>query len=230
MDQHELAVTMLRAAGGSPVEARLADDYAGKRADILFAAERVIVEVKSFTSHRAEAYQVAGKMGEMLARNIHLGAPVLLGPTRMGLHDLPALVAQKALRILGKRVRKEVSAARDQIAATRAALLLPEAFGLLLFISPPHRIGQQSIAWLVADLRALGHDLTGLDGILMIETARGTGTAGPRPPSFLSFWTISGRSLPDVLKDRIGAAWGLVTGEQGCHADVDDFVGLGASE
>lgn len=158
------------------------------------------------------------------------GAPIVFGEMQMGLHDLPPIVAQKALRVIGARVQKEAGSARDQIQATREALVMPDALGVIVLISPPQRIGQQSMAWLIADLRQQSRSLEGLDLILMIETAKGADNIFAPSPSFLSVWTVGDRSWPDAVKDRIGAAWGEVTGEIGQSADVDDFVRLGASE
>src|SRR3546814_13231082 len=53
MNQHDLMVSVLTAAGGESIESHTRPGYTGKIADILFPADDVIVEVKSLTTDRA---------------------------------------------------------------------------------------------------------------------------------------------------------------------------------
>jgi hypothetical protein len=85
--------------------------------------------------------RVTTKLGDVMARNVHLGAPIVFGEMTVGAHDLPRPVAEQALRVVGARVREEVSAAKSQIAATRQALTMPDAYGLLVMVTPPRQIG-----------------------------------------------------------------------------------------
>src|SRR3546814_16253745 len=52
MNQHDLMVSVLTAAGGESIESHTGPGYTGKIADILFTADDVIVEVKSLTTDR----------------------------------------------------------------------------------------------------------------------------------------------------------------------------------
>lgn len=231
LDQHELVTTFLRAGGGCRAEDRLPAGYAGKRADVVFPSDAVIAEVKSLTSDRRRDPQVATKLGTVLERNVHLGVPILFGTTVIRAHDLPKPVAEQALRVVGARVRKEVSAAKEQIAATRAVLDMPDAYGLLVVVTPPEQIGIQTIAWLIGDAVRQSRSVAGLDGALVIETPLGLTRPPPmRRDSFLGLFSISGRPLSPAFIDRIGAAWSDVTSQAPRQAHVEDFVRLGASE
>lgn len=89
IDQHELIERILCAAGGVPVETVVPVDYAGKRADILFEADNLIVEIKSLTSDRRNDPQVATKLGNVFLQNTNLGGPIPFGEMKVQLHDLP---------------------------------------------------------------------------------------------------------------------------------------------
>lgn len=77
MDQHELVTTILCAAGGRRPDDSLPRGYVGKRADVVFAADNLIAEVKSLASDRRQDPQVATKLGEVMARNVGRGAPII---------------------------------------------------------------------------------------------------------------------------------------------------------
>lgn len=155
----------------------------------------------------------------MLARDP--AGPVIFGEVTIGLHDLPGRLAERALREVGDRVRKEVSSAGKQIGATRTILDMPEAFGLLVFVSPPDRIGHQSIAWLVNDIVRQSADRCKLDGLLVMETALGLGDPeGINANSFSSVWSISGRPALAACRQVAVLALGLVEHRLGfplCH-------------
>lgn len=143
------------AAGGRHAGESLSPSYVGKRADVVFVSDNLVAEVKSLTSDRRQDPQVATKLGAVMERNVALGSPIVSGSINVRLHDLPKSVAEQALRVVGARVRKEVTSARAQIAATRTALAMPDAYGLVVFVSPPERLGNQTMAWLIND--ALRH-------------------------------------------------------------------------
>jgi hypothetical protein len=231
MDQHELVTTVLCAAGGRHVEELLPPGYAGKRADIVFVSDNLVAEVKSLTSDRRQDPQVATKLGAVMDRNVALGAPIVFGTMNVRLHDLPKPAAEQALRVVGARVRKEVTSARAQIAATRIALAIPDAYGLVVFVSPPERLGNQTMAWLINDALRHSAKIDGLDGAMVIETPLGlrSGQFQGRN-TFSALWSISGRAFPDGLADRIAAAWGRVTPQPTQYAIVEDFVALGGTE
>lgn len=230
MDQHELITDILRTAGGSPAETAVPKGYSGKIADIVFEAEGVIVEVKSLTSDRRRDPRVSEKLGEIFVREAAHGGPVPFGTITVGLHDLPRPLAEKSLRVVGARVRREVSNAAEQIAATRAALDLPEAYGLVIFVSPPDRIGHQSVTWLVNDALVQRGSHKGLDGAMVVETALGLGQPPAGSRSFSVLYSISGKPFPDGLGEKIARAWAERTGQPPRPANSEAFVSLGASE
>lgn len=231
IDQHELVTAFLCAGGGHRVEGALPADYVGKRADVVFATDGVIAEVKSLASDRRRDPQVATKLGSVMERNIHRGAPIIFGTMTIRAHDLPKPVAEQALRVVGSRVRKEVSSAKDQLAATKAALGMPDAYCLLVVVTPPEQIGVETIAWLIGDAVKHSEKPTGIDGALVLETPLGLPTgSSERKDSFLGLFSISGRPLSPAFTERIGEAWGIVTSQVSRIANVEDFVRLGSSE
>lgn len=231
IDQHEFIERLLRATGGVPVEAAIPPDYAGKRADILFEAEGLIAEIKSLTSDRRNDPDVMSKLGEVFVQNANLGGPIPFGEVTVRLHNLPPLLAERSLRVVGKRVRAEVASAARQIQATRDVLKLPYAYGLLVFVSPPERIGHATMGWLINDVVSQSEDRRGLDGALVIETSFGLGAESARASnSFSVFSSISGRPLPDDFIDRVSQAWERITGQPARPAESEQFTMLGATE
>lgn len=231
IDQHELVTTFLCAGGGHRVEDSLPADYTGKRADVVFPTDNVIAEIKSIASDRRNDPQVATKLGSIMERNVHRGAPIIFGTTTVRAHDLPKPIAEQALRVVGSRVRKEVSSAKEQLAATKAAFGMLDAYCLLVVVTPPEQIGVETIAWLIGDAIRHSENTTEIDGALVIETPLGLPTGSyERKDSFLGLFSISGRPLSPAFIQRIGEAWGIVTSQVARTADVEDFVRLGASE
>lgn len=230
-DQHQLIEHILCSAGGVLVETVVPVDYTGKRADILFEADNLIAEIKSLTSDRRNDPQVATKLGDVFLQNANLGGPIPFGKMAVRLHDLPTLLAERSLRVVGKRVRAEVASAAKQVQATRDVLQIPDAFGLVVFISPPDRIGHDSMAWLINDVVSKSEDRHGLDGALVIETSLGLATeSSSASNSFSVFFSISGRTLPDGFGERIANAWECTTGQRACPTEREMFTALGASE
>jgi len=231
LDQHEFIERVLRAAGGVPAESAVPLGYAGKRADILFEPENLIVEIKSLTSDRRNDPGVMTKLGDVFVENAELGGPISFGDVTIRLHDLPPLLAERLLRVVGKRVRTEVASAAKQIQATREVLNRPNAFGLVVFISPPERIGHASIGWLINDVVSRSDNRHGLDGALVVETSIGLGIeyAAARD-SFSVFSSISERPLPHGFDVAIAEAWQRVTGQPARPAERELFTMLGASQ
>lgn len=230
MEQHELVTTVLCEAGGIRAEDLLPPGYGGRRADVIFRDNLLIAEVKSFTSNRRKDPVVASKLGEVLERGTAFGAPILFGTRTIGLHDLPLTVAERALRVVGARVRKEVSAAREQIAATRLVLAMPNAFGLLVCVTPPEQIGIQSIAWLINDALRDREDRNVLDGALIIETPVCAPAGAGCGDTFSCYWSISGRVLPTGMNARIAEAWSRITRAASNEVPREWFTTMGASE
>jgi hypothetical protein len=229
MTQHELVVDVLMGAGGQPPEAFLPPRYAGRKADVIFPDEDIIVEVKSLTMDRAADPKVSGAVGEMFARSTNLGAPVVFGRMQIGLHDLPPKVAANTLRIIGQRVLSEVRAANSQIKATKVALERPHAKGVLALVTPPFKLDRRSVAWLIRDALREGRN-SSVNVIFLVETslAAPPGTHGRRD-SFMNFYSRDGDEMPRHLGEAIYQAWGRVTGQVGRLADEEDFRKLGAT-
>ncbi|MGO4170510.1 hypothetical protein [Novosphingobium sp. YAF33] len=105
-----------------------------------------------------------------MERNAGSGAPIVFGTLNVRHHDLPKPVAEQALRVVGARVRKKVTLARAKITATRVALAMPDASGLVIFVSLPERIGNQTMAWRINDALRHNTKMDCLDGAMVIET------------------------------------------------------------
>ena len=148
---------------------------------------------------------------------------------KVGLHELPVPLAERTLRIVGARVRKEVLSASEQIEASREILAMPDAYGLLVFVSPPDRIGHQSVAWLINDIVRQSADRRKLDGALIIETALGLDDKAGKKNSFSSLWTISDKPLPDGFAQRIGKVWERETQQPARSTKVEGFTHLGSA-
>ena len=222
-NQHELMVRVLTASGGVPLECMVPKGYSGKIADVLFKKDGVIAEVKSITSERTRDPEVSRALGEMLSLNANAGAPVIFGTKPINVADLPTPVAEKAMRIFGKRVQSEVTRANSQIKASKLVLDLPNAYGLLVFITPPFRLNRWSVGWLVHNATK-GGACRSINGIMIVESPVAVVSDTPLPrDSYLSFHSRGGRQLSMVLKKRIGQAWGVITEQEMKHAKVDDF-------
>jgi len=230
MNQHDLLERALCEAGGQPVAPLLPEGYTGKNADILFAADDVIVEIKSLTTDRAADPEVGEAVGEMFARNIHFGAPLIFGTVTIGLHGLDPRVAANTLRILGKRVQTEAKAANAQIKVTKEVLGRPDALGVVALVSPPFKLDRNSIVWTMGDAMRGGR-CSGIDVLLLVETP----LAAPAAPSgvgnsFLSLHSRDGmRILPPHLVEKIDRAWGRVTGQRGNRVGAEEFARYGAT-
>jgi hypothetical protein len=211
MDQHELMIRVLCEAGGHRVEELLPTDYHGKRADVVFTEEGVVAEVKTIGSDRTADPETAAALGKMFSENVAMGAPILFEPTTIGLHDLPQAVAEKALRIIGRRVQRETRDANRQIKATWAALGIRDPYGLFVLVTPSHGLDRDSIGWLISDALR-GGTRRGINGVVIVETPISAAMPSPSgPDSYLQSHSRGGRVLPPQLWERIGHAWGVVT-------------------
>ena len=230
-DQHQLVEAVLQKSGGQEIDDLLPERYKGKKADIVFSGDNVIVEIKSLTSERSTDDSVAEKLGSVLEKGAAYGAPIVFGEMTINVNDLPRTVAERAVRVIGARARKEVMNAARQIEQTRAILAMPDAYGLIVFISPPHVIGQQTLRWLVHNCLQQRGDFAGLDGALLIQTPLCFGgQAMTFGDTFSSLWSISGRPFPDGLGDAIGEAWVAVTSQAPKSGEYEDFARNGMIE
>ena len=229
MSQHDLMVRVLIEAGGQAAESAMPVGYEGRVADVLFAEDDVVVEVKSLTTDRASDPEVGQAVGEMFARSTHLGAPVVFGTVSVKLHDLDPRVAANTLRIVGQGVRNATKSANDQIKKTKAALDRPNAFGVVVLITPPFKLDRNSIVWTMGDVMRDGR-CSGIDLVFLVETPlEAPEPKAPGGASFLSMHPRTERGLPDHLVEGIYQAWGRVTGQLGARADGDDFHKYGAT-
>lgn len=227
--QHDLMVRVLEAAGGQAIETLAPSDYEGPIADILFATENVIVEVKSLTTDRAKDESVIAEVKTMLAANRDLGAPDPETTVSFGLHDVPPIIAAKVLRIVGRRVQDEVKSANRQIRATKAMLGRPDALGVLAIVTQPFTLDRMSVVWLTGDQFRNGN-FSNVNLVFLVETPLASPAEGSAyRNSFLSPHSRDGSELPRSLLDAIFKAWGEVTGQQGHDADSDDFHKFGAT-
>lgn len=227
--QHDLMVSVLEAAGGQPIETLAPAGYEGPIADVLFADEDVIVEVKSLTTDRTRDERVMAEVKAMLAANRHLGAPDPETTVRFGLHDVPSVIAEKTLRIVGRRVQAEVKNANKQIKATKAMLGRPNALGVLAIITPPFGLDRLSVVWLAGDRFRTG-DYKSVNVLFLVETPLASpAESGPLKNSFLSTHSRDGQTLPRPILEAIFKAWGEVTEQPGRDADSDDFPKFGAT-
>lgn len=222
-------VRVLIDAGGGAAESAVPSGYKGRVADVLFAEDDVIVEVKSLTTDRANDPGVGQAVGEMFAKSMHLGAPVIFGTVGVNLHDLDPRVAANTLRIVGRRVQDVTKSANDQIKKTKVALDRPNAFGVVALITPPFKLDRKSIVWTMGDVMRDGR-CSGIDLVFLVETPMATPEPEPhRPNSFLSMHSRGERGLPIHLVEAIYQAWGCVTGQHGMRADDEDFHKYGAT-
>lgn len=229
MNQHDLMVRVLIEAGAQAVESAVPSGYKGRVADVLFAEDNVIVEVKSLTTDRANDPEVGQAVGEMFAKSTHLGAPVIFGTVAVNLHDLDPRVAANTLRIIGRRVQDVTKTANDQLKKTKLALNRPGAIGVVALITPPFKLDRKSIAWTMGDVMRDGR-CSGIDLVFLVETP----LAASMPEtnignSFLSMHSRADRCLPDHLVEAIDQAWGRVTGQFGVRADDEYFHKYGAT-
>jgi hypothetical protein len=227
--QHDLMVRVLEAAGGQAIESLVPAGYTGSIADILFAEDDVIVEVKSLTTDRAKDEGAIAEVKALLAENRHLGAPDPETTVSFGLRDIPQVIAEKVLRIVGRRVQNEVKSANKQIKATKAVLGRPEALGVLAIITQPFGLDRLSVIWLTGDRFRTGN-YRSVNLVFLVETPlKSPAEAGPLKNSFLSAHSRDGRELPQLVLEAIFKAWGEVTGQEGRDADSDDFTKFGAT-
>lgn len=231
MNQHDLMVSVLTAAGGEPIERHTGPGYTGKIADILFPADDVIVEVKSLTTDRAASDETSEAVCEMFSRHTHMGAPMIFGTVTVKLHDLPPAIAMNTLRIAGKRVLAEAKAANAQLKATKAALGRPDAMGLLALITPPFRLDRHSIVALVGDAMR-DNRCRSIDQLFLVETPLAAPESYRRSGnSFMSLHSRpdGDRTLPQHLAESIGRAWGEITGQPAGRGNEEDYHRFGAT-
>jgi hypothetical protein len=169
LDLHGFAEGLLLAAGGERVENLLPQMPGRKRADVAFIAERTVIEIKSLTNDRGHDPGVKKALSRLIAENgPAMGGPIIFGDATVRLDKLPSKLATNAFRLLGNRVRREVTAANRQIKETIEDLGWEDAQGIALFIVPPMKIDLHLIGWTVNDA-IRGRQNSSINSLVMIE-------------------------------------------------------------
>jgi hypothetical protein len=212
-------------AGGRPMADFVPSGYSGKIADVYFSGENVVAEVKSITTDRSKSPEMPTKLGDYISTNSHkYGGPVIFGEVTLRLHDLPEPLAKGSLRILGQRIQTEVAAANKQVKATKKMLGQPSAKGLLVFITPPMKIDPHTIGWLVNDAMRGDQFYRSINSVMIVRSPVSSDFQHSEGfNSFLSFHSRGGYELSLELRERIGSAWGVKTGQTMIRADEDEF-------
>ena len=105
---HDLMCQTLRAAGGVDCESLLPQEQGKKIADVWFADEQVMVEVKSLGTDRNKTDSVRRRTSEILSKH----APWAVPKTKdthfsVPMQSLPPATREKLLMHLGDRIKKE---------------------------------------------------------------------------------------------------------------------------
>lgn len=205
-NQHDLLTSILRQAGAVDADSMVPKGLPGRIADVVFKAERLIVEVKSLTTDRRTSPLVQERLGGIVQQGAAFGGPVIFGTVNVRFDHLPPKTGARAIREVGDRVLKEVRAADKQIAATAEKLGWDTYRGGIAFVAPPAIMRRDVIGWLVNDALAPGK-YPGLNWLVLASTPfLGTGQADCD-----SYLTMHGRDGYDPglsLRRRIGSAWG----------------------
>jgi hypothetical protein len=135
-DLHDEVCEALLAAGGSAPEALLPAAYNGKKADAVFAEEKVIVEVKSLCKDREQTEAVTKKIDRIFDSWTHKGGPIVFGQVMIDVNKLPAAMAQEVILCFGDRIKTNLKDASRQIRDTSSALGWDSCYGIAAFVVP----------------------------------------------------------------------------------------------
>lgn len=125
-------------AGATPADQLLPLRYNGKKADVVFVAERVIVEVKSLFDDSLESTRVRTNFDRIVLEWMKKGGPIIFGTVNLDLSDLPPAMAEEMISYVGERVRTGLKDANRQIRATVEMLDWDDFNGIAVFASPAH--------------------------------------------------------------------------------------------
>jgi len=136
-DVHEEFCVALTRAGGISCET-LIPDRSKTRADLVFADDNVVVEVKTVTIDRNKVEAIRKKSGEIISSAAKRGGPVIFGTVSLPFDGMEQGLAEALLAHLGDRLRKELQSANRQIKATAAELGLVHSKGMVIVAVPAH--------------------------------------------------------------------------------------------
>lgn len=203
-DIHDnLCLAVLR-AGATDCDQLIPDKQATK-ADAVFLAERVIVEVKQLKADRNKDRSVRQRSGEILQHSAaHEGGPVFFGDCSVTLDHLPKATAEKLLANLGQRVRKDARDASKQIKATAKALdLVPR--GLMVMGVPAHYDTHPGVVLTALSRFLPRHKHRSIQGVLIVSVP--VDNEPPVGPLTISFCPRDGCEIPKDIIERSAGSW-----------------------
>lgn len=220
LDLHDLIALVLQRAGGVLVEDVLPAIEGKRRADILFEDEAVVAEVKTLTNDRSNDPNVKTRINHLVTvEGPEMGGPIIFGTVGVRLDKLPDRMAKKALRILSKRVQREVGHANNQIKDTKAEWK-DTAHGLLVIATPPLPINLHVIGWAVHDATVRGHN-SSIDSLMQVECDRDL--QGRIVGLVVSFHSIGGKGISEELKNQIAEGFNSLSELPFIEASEEEF-------
>lgn len=218
---HSFIEEILRSSGATPVECVLAPKRGRNRADFIFPEPRVVAEIKSLETDRAEDAAVLSKLNELITlKGPSMGGPVIFGEVSISLDQLPDKLARQAFRLLTKQVQKAVDKANRQIKETKQDLDWPEAHGLLVFAAPPMTTDLHLIGWAVHDALRAGQN-SSIDSLLLFEIDAPDEQTRNVVASFHDKDTTN--PLSNEIKDGIAEGIGKLVGGPMIEGSEEDF-------
>jgi hypothetical protein len=225
---HDELCTGFIDAGATPVEQLLPLRYNGKKADVVFVPERVIVEVKSLFDDSLESKRVRTNFDRIVLEWMKKGGPIIFGKVNLNLSDLPPAMAKEMISYVGERVKTGLKDSSRQIRATGAMLNWDHFYGITAFASPAHfKTHPGVIARAAWDLLRRPQLAPLLNGVMTfwvpVDDHPGQLMIIPHPRGV--------RSIPDSIYERMGrgfaARFAAREGMQLTHqiADEDEFMG-----
>ena len=105
-----------------------------KNADFVFDEHRVIAELKRLEKDQSEDPNVTAKLNEMYRRWVAQGkrVPIIFGRGQLNLRNIPVECANEVISLLREPIARRIRKANEQIKATKSALGMQDARGLLL--------------------------------------------------------------------------------------------------
>lgn len=138
LELHDELVAALLDSGAVEPEELLPSDYSGKRADAVFEAEKVIIEVKSLCEDRIASDECRGCVDRVFEKWTRKGGPIIFGTVWVHDTKLPPAMADELVACFGPRVKNNLRDGNRQLRATADALGWPSFYGLVLLVTPAH--------------------------------------------------------------------------------------------